>query len=96
MEDQVKGPSPEQLKLMRSNYVRTMKDDVQILELEQRFWKAKYESLLYKSEHAKLETIISQQLSEMEAMTKQMQEEVLKSQVTDEPQNDNVREDVSN
>jgi hypothetical protein len=92
MEDQKVGPSPEQLKMMRSNYVRTMKDDVQILELEQRFWKAKYESLLYKSEHAKLEGIISQQLSEMEAMTAQMQDEVLNAQ----EKSDNVERDVSN
>ena len=77
---QVNGPSPEQLKQMRSNYVKTMKEDVQILELESRFWEAKYKGLMYRSEYAKLEAMLSQEEAEAEAMTKQMQEEVLKRQ----------------
>ena len=84
MEDQKMGPSPEQMKQMRSNYVRTMKEDVQILELEERFWKAKYNALKYKLDFATLEADISQQMSEMEAMTKEMQDPVLSEQKENE------------
>ncbi len=80
MENPIKTPSPEQMKLQRSNYIKQMKADIDILELDAKFWENKFKALQYKTAYAELEAKVQQDLMEMEAQMKAMQEQVLKTQ----------------
>lgn len=70
----------EQMKMMRSAYLKQMKDDVTVLELDSRFWEAKFKALHYKTQYAKLEAEIQEELQAVEKMMKDMQTEVLDNQ----------------
>lgn len=80
MEKQGKALNPEQMKLMRSQYLKQMKDDVGVLELDARFWEAKFKALYYKDQFAKMEAQIQDELAAFQAMSEKMKEQVLDQQ----------------
>lgn len=80
MENTPKTPSPEQMKFERAKYIKQMKSDIDILELDAKFWENKFKALQYKTAYAELEAKVQQDIMEMEAQMKIMQEQVLKTQ----------------
>ena len=68
------------MRVQRANFVKKMKDDVEILKLDSDYWEYKFKAMHYKHEYARMEAMIAQEMADAEAFEQKMKEQVLENQ----------------